>query len=183
MPSFEIRLATFEEYPAIVALVNSAYRGDSSRAGWTTEADILGGQRTDVETLREQLATGDTALLLAAAEGRVVGCVCLERAGSSSEVYLGMLTIDPQQQGSGLGRALLAYAERYAIERWRATSIKMTVIALREELIAWYGRRGYERTSEREPFPYGDARFGVPKRNDLYFEVLRKPLADGKAST
>ena len=89
-----------------------------------------------------------------------------------------MLTIAPALQNGGLGRALLASAEAFAREHWSAEAIRMTVIAQRAELIAWYGRRGYAATGERECFPYGDARFGLPRRDDLYFTILRKPLVD-----
>jgi ribosomal protein S18 acetylase RimI-like enzyme len=163
------------ELPALVELINSAYRGDSSRRGWTTEADLLGGQRTDPVTLGQQLAAAGGAMLVAEQDGRLVACVCLERT-SSADVYLGMLTVDPGAQTGGLGTALLTAAEEYARETLRANAIRMTVIAQRAELIAWYERRGYARTGERQDFPYGDARFGLPKREDLYFVVLRKPL-------
>ena len=170
------RPAVPADLPAIASLVNSAYRGDSSRAGWTTEADLLGGQRTDPDSLRDQLATGAAVLLLAQAEGTLYGCVFLERDRERDEAYLGMLTIAPALQNTGLGRALLAHAETFAREAWQANAMRMTVIAQRTELLAWYERRGYVPTGEREPFPYGDARFGLPKRADLYFSVLRKAL-------
>ena len=168
------RQASLSDLPSLVGLVNSAYRGDSSRAGWTTEADLLGGQRTDPDTLREQLEGGAGVLLLAEADAALRGCVFLERTGD--DAYLGMLTIDPTRQNSGLGRALLEAAETFVRREWNARAIRMTVIAQRAELIAWYGRRGYLPTGEREAFPYGDARFGLPKRDDLYFTILRKQL-------
>jgi ribosomal protein S18 acetylase RimI-like enzyme len=171
------RQAALQDLPSIAELVNSAYRGDASRTGWTTEADLLGGQRTDPVTLREQLTASDGVLLLAEQAEALRGCVYLER--KHPEAYLGMLTIDPTRQNSGLGRALLAHAETFARQEWNARAIRMTVIAQRAELIAWYARRGYLPTGEREAFPYGDARFGRPKREDLYFTILRKPLSDG----
>ena len=169
-----IRAATAAEAPALVALVNSAYRGDSSKAGWTTEADLLGGQRVDVERLARTIATSDNVVLLHEQGHVPVGCVHLERTGD--DCYLGMLTIQPGLQGSGLGRQLLEAAERWAIEHWSSRSIHMTVIVQRVELIAWYERRGYRLTGERKPFPYGDERFGLPRRADLVFEVLSKRL-------
>jgi ribosomal protein S18 acetylase RimI-like enzyme len=171
-----IRPVEATELPAVVELVNSAYRGDSSRRGWTTEADLLGGQRTDVETLGAQLRAAGAIVLVAQRDDRLAGCVFLERA-AAAEAYLGMLTVDPRGQTTGLGSALLAAAERYVREMFGAVAIRMTVIAQRVELIAWYERRGYARTGETQPFPYGDANFGLPKRDDLYFIVLRKPLA------
>jgi GNAT superfamily N-acetyltransferase len=87
-----------------------------------------------------------------------------------------MLTVHPTAQGAGLGGQLLTVAEQWAAERWSARAIHMTVIVQREELMAWYVRRGYVRTGDRKPFPYGNARFGLPRRDDLAFEVLRKSL-------
>lgn len=169
-----MRAATASDAPALVDLVNSAYRGDSSRAGWTTEADLLGGQRVDVEGLAETIATPGNIVLLHEREWVPIGCVHLERTGE--DCYLGMLTIRPTMQGTGLGRQVLEAAERWAVEHWSSRSVHLTVIVQRTELVAWYERRGYVRTGERKPFPYGDERFGLPRREDLAFEVLRKRL-------
>lgn len=182
-----LRAARQDDGEALSALVNSAYRGDSSRAGWTTEADLLGGQRTDAQALREFIvageATGRQVLLLHEADatgGRdaphLDACVQLEQHGDAA--YLGMFTVRPTLQGSGLGSGLLAAAEREARRRWGSTAVVMTVIAQRPELIDWYRRRGYHATGETAPFPYGDARFGEPRRPDLHFVVLRKALTD-----
>jgi ribosomal protein S18 acetylase RimI-like enzyme len=90
--------------------------------------------------------------------------------------YFGMFAVRPGLQGAGIGHALLAEAERIVREDWKLPQMRMTVIDLRDELIAWYQRRGYRRTGVFRPFPYGDPRFGIPRRNDLRFEVLEKPL-------
>jgi ribosomal protein S18 acetylase RimI-like enzyme len=174
MSALTIRPAAAEDAPALVALVNSAYRGESSKAGWTTEADLLGGQRTDLEKMREAITGADSVVLVHDVEGEPLGCVLVERTGD--EAYVGMLTVKPALQGSGLGRGLLAAAERWARDRWGARAIHGTVIAQRPELIAFYERYGFRRTGERKPFPYGDERFGLPKRDDLEFEVLRKQI-------
>jgi ribosomal protein S18 acetylase RimI-like enzyme len=175
--AFRIERAAERDADEIVLLVNSAYRGESSRAGWTTEADLLGGQRTDAPSIREILATDERRLLLhRAEEGALLACVLLERKACGS-CYLGMLTVRPDVQAAGLGRRLLAAAEKYAAAELGAHSVELTVIGVRAELIAWYERRGYVRTGERRPFPYGDERFGLPRRPDLEFEVLTKPLA------
>ncbi|MCZ8130153.1 MAG: GNAT family N-acetyltransferase [Steroidobacteraceae bacterium] len=168
--------ATANDAEAVAALVNSAYRGDSSRAGWTTEADLLGGQRTDADAIRDLVAKPGQVLLLAREAGELVGSVHLERkaGGDGPGCYLGMLTVRPTRQAGGLGRALLAAAEAHARDALGARYVEMTVIDVRTELIAWYERRGYRRTGEQRPFPYGDARFGLPKRPDLRFVVLEK---------
>lgn len=165
------------EIEEIAAFVNRAYRGDTARAGWASEADVLGGQRTDPATLRADLAKAPDAVLLTwrdAADGPLLGCVWLQPAGGESW-YLGMLTVDPELQARQLGRTLLAAAEAYAAEQG-ARRIRMTVIWLREGLIAWYQRRGYVLTGETEPFPYGDEKFGIPSRDDLHFVVMEKAL-------
>jgi GNAT superfamily N-acetyltransferase len=154
----------------IVALMQSAYRGDSSRAGWTTEAHLLQGQRTDPDQVRAAMAAG--RILLAEDDG-IVACCQLERRAEAA--YFGMFAVRPGQQGGGLGSRVMAEAERLARESG-ATAMEMTVIAQRAELIAFYERRGYLRTGEERPFPYGDERFGLPQRDDLVFVVLRKPL-------
>lgn len=174
-----VRPAHVDEAEALSRLVNSAYRGESSKAGWTTEADLLGGQRTDPEKLAETLAQGPAAgqVVLVHIDGTGLACcVHLERL-DDGKAYLGMLTVRPVAQASGLGRALLAAAEQWAAEHWQTREMQMTVIAQRAELIAWYERRGYAATGETRPFPYDDARFGLPRRADLYFRVFAKALA------
>ncbi|MFI9270909.1 GNAT family N-acetyltransferase [Kitasatospora sp. NPDC052896] len=168
------RTATAQDTVALVELVESAYRGEASKAGWTTEADLLDGQRTDHEAVAELLAAPESRVLLAERAGRLLACCQLDRRGTSA--YFGMFSVRPDQQGGGVGRAVLAEAERYARAQWQATELTMTVIVQRAELIAWYERRGFRRTGELSPFPYGDERFGVPKRPDLAFEKLVKAL-------
>ena len=169
------RHATVTDVAAIVRLVESAYRGEASRAGWTTEADLLDGQRTDATAVAEMLNAPQSTVLLAEDGGQLVGCCRLERR-PGADAYFGMFSVEPLQQGEGVGRQLLAEAERIARDDWAATTMIMTVIAQRAELIAWYERRGYRRTGETEPFPYGNARYGIPRRPDLVFAVLAKQL-------
>jgi GNAT superfamily N-acetyltransferase len=169
------RDAMTADIPAIVALVDSAYRGESSRVGWTTEADLLDGQRTDAEGVADIIATADSRLLLALSGHMVVACCHLERRGTSA--YFGMFSVSPALQGGGVGRQVLTEAERIAREDWGAETMEMTVIAQRRDLIDWYVRRGYAETGETRPFPYGDERYGKPKRDDLVFNVLSKSLA------
>ncbi len=170
------RAATERDIPRIVALVQSAYRGESSRTGWTTEADLLDGQRTDADEVRSLLDRGDgrSLVLLAERGGALVASCHLEDRGSHA--YFGMFAVDPGAQGSGLGRRVLEEAERIARDDWGMSEQRMTVIHLREDLIAWYERRGYRRTGVMTPFPSSDERFGLPKRDDLAFEELRKVL-------
>ncbi|SEC17509.1 Ribosomal protein S18 acetylase RimI [Streptomyces misionensis] len=173
-PGLTFRDATDADVDALVALIQSAYRGDDSRAGWTTEADILEGQRTDPEGVVEVIESPDSRLLTVERDGRIVACCQLEHRGEHA--YFGMFAVSPTQQGAGLGKTVIAEAERQARETWGVSEMHMTVISVREDLIAWYERRGYRRTGRMSPFPYGDERFGIPQRDDLQFELLVKQL-------
>lgn len=172
------RAATVADAAAIVALVESAYRGDVSKQGWTTEADFLEGQRTDPESVAELVARDHSRVLLAFREEQLVCCCHIERLLQDGKHigYFGMFAVDPTLQGGGVGKQVLAEAERVARDEWHCGEMQMTVITIRDSLIAWYERRGYVRTGVLKPFPYGDERFGLPKRDDLEFEILAKPL-------
>ncbi|WP_304190455.1 GNAT family N-acetyltransferase [Phenylobacterium aquaticum] len=169
--------ATDTDLDAVAALVNSAYRGESSRAGWTTEADYLDGQRTDAAILRRDLAAQrDAALLMFkdAPDAPLLGTVWLEPA-EPGVWYLGMLTIRPDQQDRKLGRTLLEGGEAFAAAKG-ARRIRMTVVSIRDTLIAWYERRGYAETGETRPFPYDNDQIGQPRVPDLSFIVMEKAL-------
>jgi len=165
---------TDADLPAIVALANAAYRGEKS---WTNEAAYIEGARTTVDLIRADLAAQPQAELLGWRDepgGELIGCVWLEPAKDGAW-YLGMLTVSPDQQARRLGRQILAAAEAVAAKAG-APRIRMTVVNIRDTLIAWYERRGYALTGETLPFPYDDNRFGRPTRNDLHFVVLEKGL-------
>lgn len=156
----------------MLQLVNSAYRGDSSRAGWTTEADLLDGIRTDEASLLAMMEKPQATVLVYKEEaGSILGCVYLEQLGTS--VYLGMLTVSPLLQSKGIGKQLLRAAEDFAGSK-DCTAIQMTVISVRNELIAWYERHGYSKTGETQPFPT-EEKFGIPKQR-LEFVVMRKEI-------
>lgn len=208
MTELSFRFATTADVRAICALVESAYRGEASLQGWTSEANLLGGQRIDEDMVVELLAADGAQVLLAENDGRLVACCELkapERLGVKSlppetepgdhhdpaivgaarlvatiadggSAYFGMFAVDPTLQGGGVGKFVLAEAERYAHDELGASRMEMTVIEQRPELIAWYERRGYVRTGVLKAFPYGDERFGEPKVDDLRMAVLEKPL-------
>ena len=167
--------ATPDDLPALHALIESAYRGDTARTGWSHEADLLEGQRTDLEALDAMLGDPAQHLLVLRDNEVLRACVALTDK-EPGLAYLGMLTVDPARQSAGLGRMILAAAEDHAVAHFAAHRIEMTVIAQRDELIAWYQRRGYVLTGERRPFPAHDPRFGLPQREDLEFVVMEKAL-------
>ncbi len=176
MPALRFRNATEDDIPALIHLVTSAYRGDASRQGWTTEADLLDGQRIDADMLRADLAQPQSVVLLAEDDARLVACANVGVEDGAG--YFGMFSVKPDLQGGGIGKHVLAECERIVRDDWQLPAMRMTVIDVRDELIAFYERRGYQRTGIKKPFPYGDARFGEPKRDDLRFEVLEKPLRE-----
>ena len=171
----EFRPALAGDVAAIHALVERAYRGDTARQGWTHEADLLGGQRTDAIALGQLISDPSHRLILLDGAATLIGCVDVQTARDGS-AYLGLLAVDPARQAEGLGRLLIKAAEVCARDQFGATQIEMTVIAQRPELIAYYERRGYRRTGEQRPFPLDDPRFGLPTTRDLVFEVLAKVL-------
>ena len=174
MNDLHFRAATAADIDAIVALVESAYRGDASRQGWTTEADFLDGRRTGADDVAACIERERSRILLAERDGVMLACAHVAEEDGAG--YFGMFSVKPNLQGGGIGKHVLAEAERIAREEWKLPAMRMTVIDIRDELIAFYERRGYRRTGIRKPFPYGDARYGLPKRDDLRFEILEKPL-------
>lgn len=167
-----IASATQADIPALVLLVNSAYRGDSSKKGWTTEADLLDGVRVIPETLLEQMNTSGQHFLKAIDQtGAIIGCVSLLE--KSNKIYLGMLTVEPNIQGGGIGKLLMQASETFT-QSIGINVIEMTVISVRAELIAYYERRGYRQTGEKRPFP-NDPKFGIQKQA-LEFIVMEKTL-------
>ncbi len=169
---------TAEDIPAIVDLMNRAYRGTGSTASWNTEADFIAGDRTTADLLRQELlAKPDASFLkwIETPDAAPIGCVLLQPE-TEETWYLGSLAADPDRQGGGLGRELLLGAEDW-VRHHGGTRVRMTVVNVRDTLIAWYLRRGYRLTGATEPFPYSDHRFGTPLRADLCFVVLEKLLA------
>jgi ribosomal protein S18 acetylase RimI-like enzyme len=181
-PVLSYRIATSADATAIADLVNSAYRGDSSRQGWTTEADLLEGSRTFPAEVAELIAAPDSVVYLCFADAypatdaapELVGCVNLAKKGDGA--YLGMFVVKPTLQGGGLGKRFMQEAERYAQALWGVHKMWMTVITVRHELIAFYERRGYRRTGRVHPFPSNNGKETMLVAN-LMFEEFEKVLA------
>ncbi|GAA4675778.1 GNAT family N-acetyltransferase [Frondihabitans cladoniiphilus] len=170
------RPATAADTSVIVDLVTSAYRGEASTAGWTTEAHLIDGVRITPELLQHDLDNPAGLVLLGVeGDGTVVTC-CNLVARDARVGYFGMFAVSPARQGEGLGKVVLAEAERLLRDEWSCTTMEMTVLDQRPELVAFYERRGFVRTGTFEEFPYGDERFGTPRVAGLRLAVLRKPL-------
>lgn len=171
-PASIIFPATAADVPALTVLINRAYRGKGSRRGWTTEADLLDGPRLNEAALRIMLRAPTSVLLKALNDtSNLAGCVYLEQVGS--QLYLSTLAVAPESQARGVGRQLLAAAEAYA-RQWNCTSLKITVLSARPELLAWYERHGFQRTGHSEPFPDSTG-FGRP-RQPLTLLALEKAV-------
>ncbi len=198
-----VRPATSADTDRVLDLVHAAYRGGPGEAGWTTEAHLLDGLRADPGMFLDMIDRPGGQVLLffqngdprhdphqndppqhehpphGGPEGDLLACCQLEQDGDTG--YFGLFAVRPRQQGGGIGSAVLAEAERRAAAQG-CRQMRMTVLSVREDLIGYYERRGYRRTGATEPFPYGDERFGTPKRQDLRFAELRKPLLSPTAS-
>lgn len=168
------RHATHNDIPTLTSLLNRSYRGDSSRAGWTTEADLLSGKRIDEAGLIQLLNDPDSLILIAHTEDRVFATIHAHHENES--VHFGLFAVEPSLQCGGIGKELLAYAESEAIHKWGVNTAIMEVITHRSELIAYYERRGYVRTGEMIAFPESD--LWDKLANNLVLEVLAKDLSE-----
>jgi GNAT superfamily N-acetyltransferase len=169
------RVADESDIDQLLVLVGTAYRGEESRAGWTTEADLIEGQRIDETLLRADIDAADSLVIVAEENDVLVACAHLEKSGEDA-AYFGMFAVRPGLQGAGIGKQVLAHAEELVASRWGSLRIEMFVLELRLELVAFYERRGYARTGRFQPFPYEETRYGLPRREDLRMELLVKTL-------
>jgi ribosomal protein S18 acetylase RimI-like enzyme len=158
--NFSIFPATPADVPALNKLVNSAYRGESSRKGWATEADLIDGTRIDEAAMLDLINDKNTTVLKYTEDGVILGCVELRKEGDN--LYLGMLSVQPDLQSKGIGKKLMFAGEDFARVQ-ACEKIFMTVISVRDKLIEWYVRHGYRLTGERKPFNMPDERWGIPK--------------------
>lgn len=170
------RNATINDTESVVKFINRAYRGESSYQGWTTEAAILDGQRTDANEIHELIKKQDSKLILFFSDQHELqGSVHVQKE-SITTLYFGMLVVKPELQGTGLGKIILNHIDSVA-KNLKVEKVRISVINVRTELIAYYERRGFKRTDRVEPFPYGDPRFGIPKVSGLYFLTFEKTIS------
>ncbi len=177
LPRLKFSFAEESQSQGITSLVNSVYRGENSKKGWTTEADILLGIRISEEKVREIICSKNNVILLASLGDKIIGCVHLEKKGNIC--WLGMLSVNVDFQTFGLGKMIIEKSEAFAKETFNSTVMKMKVIGVRRELIAYYRRRGYSLTGEQEDFLTAEDTFGEPNTQNLYFEILSKNITSG----
>lgn len=175
--SAQCRLATPGDAEMLVSLIRSAYRGEASRAGWTSEAEWVEGDRIDAEQVREIIEGDHSSMLIIADGGETVGCCQIADLGHGT-AYLGTFAVKPGVQGRGFGRKLIDHAQRQIAERFAASQLEIVVLVQQQKLIDWYRRLGFVPTGASRAFQ-ADARFARPLRDDLYFVVLAKELAAG----
>ena len=167
-----ISVAGIEDIEKLMLLVNSAYRGDAAKKGWTHEANLIKGElRTDERSLEKMITNPNATVLKYEDSDQIMGCVYLEKKNIA--LYLGLLTVSPDLQAKGIGKKLLKAADEYAILN-NCNKIEMTVISARTELIAWYERNGFHQTNQRQPFP-NDEHFGTPVK-PIEFVVMEKKI-------
>ncbi len=165
--------ATIADVAELNILINSAYRGESSKIGWTTEADLLDGIRIDEDRLKDFIQKKDSIFLkFIDAENKIIGCVHLEKHGY--KLFLGLLTVSPELQTRGIGKEMMKEAEVRA-KAVNCSAVYMSVITDRKELLNWYIKQGYKNTGVKKPFPSHDKRLGIPKK-PLEFILLEKSI-------
>jgi ribosomal protein S18 acetylase RimI-like enzyme len=165
-----LQKAKLEDATAICNLINQAYRGDE---GWTKESDIVDGDRTTLCEIESLILAPDAYLLVAFKEQSIISCICIEATGQRA--YIGMFAVNPKAQCNGLGHTTLSLAENFAISELKANTLVMAVVSQRDELIAYYKRRGYQQIGQREAYPT-NLNVGTPKVSDLTIEYLTKTV-------
>ncbi len=171
----QFHLAELSEASNVAQLVNSAYRGESSRAGWTTEADLLEGLRTTPKEITSIIQREDAFILIGVERDEIVASICCEwqALAGHNTAHFGMIAVKPKLQNKGYGKAMISAAEAMTARKWRVVGYHMAVISLRHELIAFYERLGYQRTGEFAAFPE-KSDLWQPKVDGLNLQYMAK---------
>jgi len=167
--------AEISDAEAIVQLINSAYRGNSSRKGWTTEADLLDGLRTTNAEVGRIIRREDAFMLIGVLNNEIIASICCEwqAIAGNNTAHFGMIAVKPSLQNKGYGKQVIAAAEALTRREWRVVGFTMTVISIRHELIAFYEKLGYQRTGEFKDFPV-KPELWQPKVEGLNLQYLAK---------
>jgi GNAT superfamily N-acetyltransferase len=160
---------------AVAKLVNAAYRGETSRKGWTTEADILEGLRTTTVEIANIIKRDNAFVLIGVLKDEIVATICCEwqELAFKDTVHFGMIAVKPSLQNKGYGKKMIQAAEAMTRREWRVVGFHMAVISIRHELIAFYERLGYKLTGEFAVFPV-KSDLWQPKVEGLNLQYLAK---------
>lgn len=172
-----LRSASKPDAGKIALLVNRAYRPSPHERGWTHEADLVAGRRTTKEQVLA-LFCPRSSILVAHQDAEIVACVHVKSSECSADI--GMLAIDPGYQTQGLGKLMLEWAERHALEHFGVTAFNISVLTSRFELIAFYERRGYTRTGQTMAYPVYSG-MGEPMVDGLQVEAMTKKMGDASS--
>lgn len=167
-----VRIATPQDAATIVALVNGAYRPAQAPSGWTHEALLVEGDRTDAEQIAALIARADGLMLIGRQHDNTVACIYLRHR--DEHVSIGLLAVEPALQNGGIGKAMLEHAETCAVHFFNPRRLIMQVVDARAELLAFYTRRGYTPSGKTEAYP-ADAGVGIPKTELRIIELHKQP--------
>ena len=185
-----LRQAKADDIGALEQLLNCCYR---ETAGWTNEADLVGGIRITPEELASTIANPTHYLFVypktttgerdAEETGEILGCIAVDiktDADLNKKAYIGMFAVHPELQGQGVGNVILQAAETFADRHLQSQNqpsrLTMSILSHRPELLAYYQRRGYQLNGNKIPFP-NDGNNGEPKREDLELLELEKRIS------
>ncbi|NNH26031.1 MULTISPECIES: GNAT family N-acetyltransferase [Acinetobacter] len=177
MQPLKYRLANASDVESLVALINQAYRTNTG-SSWTSEQDIVTGDRINHQQLLESLNQQNFSLFVAEivehSESALVACVGL--AFQHSSVEIGTFCVASDWQNQGIGKQVLAYAEQKAFAIFPTLiSYEMFVLDARIELIQYYERCGYSKTACIESYPI-HANVGQPLI-DLQLQHMSKSIS------
>lgn len=177
MPMLNFYKAELSDAAAMSQLVNRAYRGETSRKGWTTEADILDGIRATTKDIAEIINASDQFMLMGELDQKIVACIqCQKQAYDGQSVaQFGMIAVEPSKQNRGHGKDLIQAAEAITKREWGVAGFAMLVITRRTDIIDFYQRLGYEPTHTYVDFPVNPEKW-QPKVSGLALQYLVKKL-------
>ncbi len=178
MPMLNFYKAELSDAAVLSQLINRAYRGESSRKGWTTEADILDGIRAATADIAKIVHAKDQFMLMGERDEKILACVqCQKQSLDGQTVALfGMIAVEPTKQNLGYGKDLIYAAEAITKREWGVAGFAMLVISQRTDVIDFYARLGYEATQTYVDFPVNPEKW-QPKVSGLALQYMVKRLS------